>query len=238
MLNSNNKPIAIVLGGTFPHRELINKLKKRDYYVVLIDYLSNPSGKELADIHIKESTLDKDKVLKIAQDYDAKLVISTCVDQANVTACYVAEKLQLPSPYPYEVSLAVTDKKTMKEKMVGNNIPTARHIVVDSIISCDKVELNYPLIVKPVDSNSSKGVRRANDKHELVRFLKEALKLSRDGRAIIEEFIVGKEIGADCIIQNNKASIIMTRERRKMIIDAKKSYSTNPRFFLARYLGS
>ena len=46
MENKTNKPVAIILGGTFPHIELINNLKKRCYYTILIDYLDNPTAKE------------------------------------------------------------------------------------------------------------------------------------------------------------------------------------------------
>ena len=37
-----NKPIALILGGTVPHSELIKQLKERGYYTILIDYLLNP----------------------------------------------------------------------------------------------------------------------------------------------------------------------------------------------------
>ena len=213
------KDNAIVLGGTFPHKVLISKLKNRGYYVILIDYLSNPSAKDDADLHIQESTLDKEKVLSIAQKYNAKLVISVCVDQANVTACYVSEKLGLPMPYSYEVSKTVTDKKIMKEIMMANNIPTSKYIVVDKVTSTNHT-LEYPLIVKPVDSNSSKGVRRANNKEELKKYLKSALEISRDGRAIIEEYKIGREIGFDCLIQDGEITVLMSRERRKMILNS------------------
>ena len=79
---------AIVLGGTNPHIELIKNLKKRGYYTILVDYAENPLAKDYADEHIQESSLDKEKVFKIARDRKVNLVISTCSDQANVTACY------------------------------------------------------------------------------------------------------------------------------------------------------
>ena len=53
-----NKKTAIVLGGTSPHIALIQKLKDRGYYTILVDYLNNPPAKKVADMHIKESTLD------------------------------------------------------------------------------------------------------------------------------------------------------------------------------------
>lgn len=208
---------ALVLGGTYPHISLIQKLKDRGYFTILVDYLDYPSAKPYADKHIQESTLDKDKVLQLAREENAELVISTCVDQANVTCCYVAEKLGLPKPYTYATALNVTDKVRMKQMMVDNGIPTAHYYQISSLSDFDDGILRYPIIVKPADANSSKGVRRI-DKNDIdtLSYINEALKISRNGKAIIEEFIVGREIGADCMIINHKAHIIMTRERRKI----------------------
>ena len=58
---------VIVLGGTAAHVPLIISLKKRGYYVILIDYLDNPPAKQFADLHIKTSTLDKESVLDVAK---------------------------------------------------------------------------------------------------------------------------------------------------------------------------
>ncbi len=88
---------------------------------------------------------------------------------------------------------------------------------MNDISAFDSAKLRFPLIVKPTDSNSSKGVRKARNYDELSRNLKNALEISRTGDAIIEEFIVGREIGADCYIQNNEVTILITRERRKLL---------------------
>lgn len=208
---------AIVLGGTYPHISLIEKLKARGYYTILVDYLCHPVAQRYADRHIQESTLDMDKVCGIAKECRAELVISTCVDQANVTCCYVAERLGLPMPYSFEVSLNVTDKVRMKRIMVENGIPTAHHYQVSTLSEFEVDRLRYPIIVKPADANSSKGVHRI-DKSDAntEKYIRDALMLSRNGKAIIEEFMDGREIGADCMIVNGRAHVIMTRERRKI----------------------
>ena len=122
------KPVAIVLGGTAPHIELIRQLHERGYKVVLADYLPNPPAKKHADIHEQVSTMVGDAVLEVARKYDAKLVMSACVDQANITACYVAEKMSLPHPYSYQLASDITNKGFMKKVMWENNIPTTRYI--------------------------------------------------------------------------------------------------------------
>ena len=118
---------AIVLGGTNPHIELINQLHARGYYVILIDFLPHPPAKPYADIHIQESSMDMDLVVKIGKEYDVDLVICACIDQQNVTACYAAEKLGLTKPYSYDFAHKITNKGYMKDVMVENHIPTTRY---------------------------------------------------------------------------------------------------------------
>jgi biotin carboxylase len=214
------KPVAIVLGGTYPHKSLLNNLKLRGYFTILIDYHENPPAKVDADEHLQESTLDKEKVLEIAKKRNASLVIAACIDHANVTACYVAEKLNLPVPYSYEIALSVTKKNLMKEKMVSNGIPTSKYVTVTNNADYILDGLKFPVIVKPTDSNSSKGVRKASGLKELESYVKDALEISRNGIALIEEFVEGKEIGADCYVQDNKVTILATREKKKININS------------------
>lgn len=209
--------VAIVLGGTVPHCELVLQLKHRGYYVVLVDYTSSPPAKKYADEHIMESTLDKEKVLEIAQDRKASLVISTCVDQANVTCCYVAEKLGLPHPYSYQAALNVTDKSRMKKKMWENAIPTSKYVYVRGMDELVEGELKYPLMVKPADSNSANGVKKAENREELDRYFREAQNFSRNGLVVVEEFMEGPEISAYCMITDHKAKLIMVQERISVI---------------------
>jgi len=209
---------AIVLGGTLPHVTLIKKLKERGYEVILVDYLDKPYAKPYADKHIKASTLDVDAVVEVAKNEKANLVISTCIDQANATACYVSEKLGLPHPYSYETALAVTDKLKMKDIMIKNNIPTSHFMRINCADQKGLERLKFPLIVKPVDCNSSKGVRKIeNCEDSLVEAIETAVNLSRTKEAIIEEFVNGTEIGIDTFVVKGEAHVLMIKERRKVL---------------------
>ena len=210
------RPVAIVLGGTAPHVLLVNKLHERGYYVVLVDYLSNPPARRVAEEHIQASTLDKEKVLEIAKEKKASLVISTCIDQANSVCCYVAEQLNLPHPYSYETSLYVTNKGLMKERMKAFDVPSSSFILTKSSDGIDWAQVSFPCVVKPVDCNSSKGVHRADSIDEAKPFVEEALKLSQTGEAIIEGFCAGDEIQVDCVALDNDADVVMTRSKVKV----------------------
>ena len=207
---------AIVLAGTPPHATLIEKLKALGYYTILVDYYLHPFAADYADKHIQESTLDKEKVMEIAKKEEADLVITTCMDHANVTACYVSEKLGLPHPYSVETALAVTDKVIMKQKMHENNIPTSDFYIVHSVNEAFPMRIPYPVIIKPTDRNGSKGVHRAENDDEAKSFVDEALKTSFSHSAIIEGFNIGEEIQVDCFANDNGADVIMTRIKQKI----------------------
>ena len=207
---------ALVLGGTAPHIELIQQLKAIGYYVVLVDYLENPPAREYANIHVRESTLDVDAVLRVAKEYCAELVISACIDQSNSVCCYVAEKLGLPHPYSYGTSILVTVKSEMKKIMVVNGVPTSWFYEVDNQTDLDWNHIAFPAVVKPVDCNSSKGVKKVTTVEEAKTVIAEDIKLSRAGKAIIEGYVEGIEIQVDCFATDNGAEVILTRQKKQI----------------------
>ncbi len=221
-MNNGKSPVAIVLGGTNPHIELINQLKKRGYFVVLADYLDNPPARSVADLHDQASTLDQNAILELAKKHDAKLVISACVDQANITACYVAEQLGLPHPYSYETAQKITNKGFMKQVMSEHNIPTTKFYYLDKGENLPTFDLKYPVMVKPADSCAASGVKKAKNAEELAQFLQEAKNASRTGRTVVEEFFGGTEVSAYCFVQDGVANVIMVSERISVIEGEKK----------------
>ena len=215
---------AIVLGGTVAHIDLIKLLQDRGYYVILIDYLLNPPAKNIADKHVLKSTLNFDEVLATAKIYNAKLIISTSIDQANIIACQVAESLELPRPYTSEIAFTIGNKDLMKEKLVELSVPTARYGVIKHLNISEPL-ISLPLVVKPSDSNSSKGVRVVKDKNNWHKHLKDAINISRDGKAIYEEYIDGIEVGIDCVVIDRNPHILFTHIKRKPEIDGEVLFS-------------
>ena len=94
-------------------------------------------------------------------------------------------------------------------------IPTGNFCVLNS--PGDPVtELGFPVVVKPVDNNGSKGVRKAETEEELSEHIKNAFQFSRTGQVIVEEFYEGKEIQVDCFANEGRANVLMIREKLKI----------------------
>ncbi|GAB1474491.1 hypothetical protein MASR2M69_19320 [Bacteroidota bacterium] len=206
---------AIVLGGTYDHIKLIEILKKYGYYVLLIDYYENPPAKAIVDEHIKESTLDIDKVLNIAKKFKPDLVISTCIDQALKTMAFVCEELDLPCHISHQSAIELTNKVLMKKKFEENNIPTSKFLVIDNTSDLSNIKLNYPIVIKPADSNSSKGISKINKYNLLNNAVELAMKNSRSKNVILEEFRNGEEYSVDVIIVDYEPEIILITKNIK-----------------------
>lgn len=199
---------ALVLAGGFPQIALIQELKRRGIEVVLADYYEEPVAKRYADRHYQISTLDVEAIRQTAAAEQVDFVITVCTDQALNTMAKVSEDLHLPCYLDYETALRVTRKQDMKEIFVKHGIPTAKYVTLAKLDEAAVSALRYPLIVKPVDCNSSKGVRRCENRDELKRFFDDAVALSRTKTAIVEEFIEGIEISVDVYVEDGKAHVL------------------------------
>lgn len=206
----------LTLAGGADQIALIEELKRRgDNTIILIDYYENPPAKKSADKHFAISTLDVEKVKEIAVNEKVDLICTACTDQALLTVAKVSEELGLPCYIDYQTALNVTNKSFMKSMMAANDIPTARFSILhdDSINALS--DLEYPLVVKPADCNSSKGVKRVEDKEALLLALNDAINYSRTHTAIVEEYIEGEEISADFYIEEGKAKFLCATKSEK-----------------------
>lgn len=208
---------ALVLCATVPHILLLEKLKERGYYTIVADMNEKAPAVPCADEFAAVNAFDKEAVLECTRENGIQLVISACSEYANSVCCYVGEQLGLPHPYSYETSLNVTDKGRMKKLFKKGSVTTSEFMLFDTVEDLEKWDLAYPVVVKPVDAYSSKGVHKANSREELFRHGKEALEASRRvGQGIVEEYCPGNEIQVDCVAIDGKAHVLMTRSKRKL----------------------
>lgn len=207
----------LVLAGGADQIALIKELKKYGHRIVLIDYFQNPPAKHYADKHIVASTLDIQAVTQIAIDEKADLVTTACTDQALLTVAKVSELLRLPCYISYQTALNVTNKSYMKKVLHDNHIPTAKYTIVESCNDPILKDFAYPLVVKPVDCNSSKGVKKVVGPELLQDALQEALNFSRSHSAVVEEFKEGKELSVDCYVDNGCVKLLSVTISNKIV---------------------
>jgi len=207
---------ALVLAGSCSQIVLLNQLRERGMTTILADNNENAVARPYADQFVKVDLLNIDKVREIAAENKVDFVFSVCADQVLITAAKVSEDLGLPCYIDYQTACDVSDKGYMKKTFEKYGVPTSRHIFIQTL-EPDKIShMTYPLVVKPADAYSSKGVRKATNYSELEVFFAEAAKISRSGLVIVEEYIEGAELTVDFQVVDGKAVFLTASNTEKV----------------------
>lgn len=211
----------MVLAGGNDQAALIQELRNKfsKVYIILIDMAENVIAAQYADMHIVESTMDLPKVKEIAQREHVDYIMTACGDQPLLTMSVVSEELGLPCYLSKLQVLSLTNKMFMKQKMVANGIPTSKFRTFSSKDRLNIEGLTFPLVVKPVDSNGSKGVRKVVDIEELEKYAKDAFMYTLSDTIIVEEFVDGFEISADYYVVDGIAQKVMWSQLNKYKVD-------------------
>ena len=198
----------MLLGGLRYLLPVIEEAHKLGVYVITADYLPNNIAHKYSDEYCNVSIIDKEAVLKAAQDLKIDGVLSHAVDPGVTTAAYVAEKMGLPFQCSYKAACILQDKSLFRKFLSehGFNCPKAKgYDNVENALK-DVDYFNWPVIVKPVDSAGSKGVTKVEDKAKLKAAIETALSASLSKNFIIEDFLdkVGAQSSADIFTVDGK----------------------------------
>lgn len=90
----------LLLGGSRYLVPVIEAAHKLGLYVITCDYLPDNDAHKISDEYMNISIIDKDAVLKAAEEKQIDGVMSFACDPGVVTAAYVAEKMGLPFRVP------------------------------------------------------------------------------------------------------------------------------------------
>lgn len=199
---------ALVVAGGVSQAALIQELKSRGIYTILADRNPKAFATPYADEFYQVSTLDEEGIYQLALKEKVDLVLTACADQVLLITAKVSERLGLPCYIDYRTATLVSDKKHMKDIFVKNGVPTAKHAVMCTYDEDIVRDFQFPMIVKPVDSYSSRGVRKVMNYEEMKNAFDEAVRISRTNKAIVEEFCEGEELTVDVYVENGEAHIL------------------------------
>lgn len=199
---------ALVVAGGIAQAALIQELKARGIYTILADRNPKAVAVPYADAFFPVSTLDEEGIYQLALNEKVDYVLTACADQVLLITAKVSERLGLPCYIDYNTATLVSDKKYMKDIFVKNGVPTAKHVVMGTFDEEKVKAFQFPLIVKPVDSYSSRGVRKVLTIEEMRAAFKEAVAISRTNTALVEEFCEGEELTVDVYVENGTAHVL------------------------------
>ena len=204
----------LILGGGGMQLPAIKAAKEMGWKTIVADGVSNVPGRKYADYFENTDLKDTAGMIKAALKYKTSIGLDgvfTAGTDFSETVARVASAANLPG-ISIEASINASNKGEMREAFKAHNIPSPLFITVsnDSPVNCSslvKSGIEFPLVVKPVDNMGSRGIRRTDNYEQLQTAVKEALKFSRSGSVIIEEYLDGAEFSIDALVYKNEITI-------------------------------
>lgn len=207
------KPKIAIIGANEAIDILIRKAKEKGYETHVFAWQCGDPGEKSADVFYPVSTAEKDKILEICRGLGIRGVASVTSDFAVNTVNYVARGLGLVGNGE-TTDAAARNKYLMRRAFQESGIYTPWFIKADKTTDLSILaEHTYPVIVKPTDRWSSKGVTCVRSFDELQAAVAYAIGESLAGEAIIEDFMDGPEYSAECICQDGICHILAITQK-------------------------
>lgn len=212
--------IMVIAGGNW-QIELIKRAKSMGHYVICSNLYEDSIAFQYADVGEVANVLDKEKNLEIAKKYRPDAVISDQSDIAVPTVAYLNEQLDLKGIGTKTADL-FTDKSQQRQfcKEHGIDVPDFKLCAnLDDAMSM--LERYQKIIIKPIDSQSSRGVYTITSKEQLKEKYKETIGWSNRKKVFLaEEYIDGDEFTIDGLVING--------HHYPLCISVKEMYPDNP----------
>lgn len=193
--------VMVIAGGDW-QCPIVKTAKKMGHQVVCSNLYEKSPAFAYADFGEVADVLDKETNLKIAKKYMPDAVLTDQSDIAVTTVAYIAEKLGLKGIGEDKAKL-FTNKYEMRKFCEEKGFPYPKYKLCSSYEEALKFfseSIEGPAIIKPIDSQSSRGIHIVHTAEELWGNYQDALKYSNAMQAIlVEEYINGKEFTVDGI---------------------------------------
>ncbi len=192
-----------VIGANEPLIPFYRQAKALGYEIIGIAIEKGAVCKKYCDRFYPVSFADKDAVVDVCRKERVDGIISFSLESALPTVVYVAQKLGLVSNS--EECIELTQSKfAQRQALEKAGIPVPKYFLIENEIDLAKVQCRYPVIVKPVDSGGSQGICKVEKQEDLAEAYYYAVSYSRTSKAIIEEFIDGREFSVEFISHQGK----------------------------------
>ncbi len=200
----------MIMGAGIYQVPLIRKAKEMGIWTIAVSIPGNYPGFAIADQVIYENTVDYEKVLEAARREQIDGIVTAGTDVAVVTIGKVCDELGLTG-LSFEAAQIASNKIRMKQKYEEYGVRTARfcEVTFEDDMQEKTKGLNFPLIFKAVDTSGSRGIIRVNSADEFEHARNIVRANTRTDHFIIEEFIEGKEFGAQAFVHHGEVKFIL-----------------------------
>ncbi|MEO5570201.1 MAG: ATP-grasp domain-containing protein [Bacteroidia bacterium] len=212
---------ALVIGAGVWQIPLINFLKNKGLKVFVVDPYTFSPGVKIADGYFQSDVRYADEIIPMINDATFEIITSDQSDIAVKTVSKLAEHYHLQGN-KLEASMKFSNKYLMRQlaKQLKLPVPEFSKIETPQQLHDFKKQYGLPFIIKPADSQSSRGVFKIDENNfgNIRTLFSESMNFSNCGYILAEEFVSGIELTVEGFASDYK--------HRTLAISSKKHFRT------------
>ena len=193
----------LVLGGTSA-KDIVAQAKRMGVYTIVADLEETNASKKIADEGVIISTTDTDALVDLIREKHIDGVFSGPSEFNIQQVMKVTSAAGLPFYATKEQWDICQNKAAFKTLCRKFNVPVVpEYHVTAEMLPEDLAKVKYPVVVKPTDACSSKGLSICANEKELRKAIPFAIASSESGHFIVEKCITSDYGFGSRYIANN-----------------------------------
>lgn len=183
---------ALLIGSSFSAAPMLHRLRKRGLLVAVCGRDPSDACHAYADESHFLDYSDREQLFDLVRKEKFDFLVPTCNDYSYMSGAWVAHETGHPGfdRLPVAEILHTKDRFRDTAKALNLAVPRAARTQGDALEAL--ADDWFPVLIKPVDSFSGRGVTKVNCVEDIPAALTNALASSRSTAAVVEEFVNGE----------------------------------------------
>lgn len=199
----------LILGANPETAGFVRKAREMGVYTIVTDYNPDAYAKTYASKSYNIDAADLEALYQMALQEKIDGVMVGVAEALLPTYGMLCERLSFPCYGSMRLFDLLTDKTEFKQACREYQIPVVQEFTVSEQPTENEIAaIPLPVVVKPVDNRSSRGISVCRTKEELYKGIQKALEYSKKKRLIIEKYMTGEEVVIYYIIQDGEPSLV------------------------------
>lgn len=222
----------IILGGNQETGRIVELANSFGVYTIVVDPNPAAPAKQFASEHHEIDGYDVERIVQLAQNLKVDGVMVGVADVLVSPYQQICERLQFPCYASKESVTAFNGKKGFKYACRHYGVQDIPGIIIEDKVSADDLlNVELPVMIKPVDNGGGVGMRICHDLSEIGEHIETALSHSKQSKILLEQYMSGDDMFAYYTFKDGKAYLSATADR----ITSKTQGELSPVCIAARY---
>lgn len=201
----------LILGATSETSKMVDKAESMGIETYVVDPFDNAQAKKRASHSILLDCFDVDGICKIIKEENIDGILPGCADILIPVYEEVCFRTGLKCYVNKEIVSYFNNKRGLKDILKRFGLPVVNEYTYEEVSNPSFA--NFPIFIKPVDNNSSKGMSVVIDAKDIEKAYQKALAYSRSNSVLIEDNKQCDDFYVGYFFQDGNVAVTFTGDR-------------------------